>query len=373
MRLADLEALHRQRLEKQAAPRRERQQAAARKFLAQPHAIERAAAGVINVPRGVPNEIRQAIAKRAAEIARVRAIRRERGRPAPVFAGRWRGEPYRTVTTVRTPLRHHGIPIEAVWERRTDGSRYWVAEPRYRTHGSMCLYRRRSRAASAHLVGVRAKRAKPIYVHGRHEFTLRRQRGCWALCLAGCYDPIARVKHERDVDGAIRQHRRDRALWLLSQRAARRANSAPDTLGWRAWIWDGRVLRSPHQRTAWETRELRAEAWSDDDALRGVQGIHARRMPRDWLRAGWPDAGPQEGRLDGRASKVVTGIVERYGRYVLGATGWRAELAIIRELCAPDVATMLALIAAYPDVRVHLSPYATTTPPIVEEDTHGHR
>jgi hypothetical protein len=50
----------------------------------------------------------------------------------------------------------------------------------------------------------------------------------------------------------------------------------------------------------------------------------------------------------------VHGVVERFGRYVLGAAGWRAEWVAIRELQAPDVETALALLRRYPDVRVHV-------------------
>ena len=51
----------------------------------------------------------------------------------------------------------------------------------------------------------------------------------------------------------------------------------------------------------------------------------------------------------------VHGIVERYGRYVLGTEGWRAEWVVIRELMAPDIATALKLMRQYPEVRVHIN------------------
>jgi hypothetical protein len=60
------------------------------------------------------------------------------------------------------------------------------------------------------------------------------------------------------------------------------------------------------------------ERWSDTDAVRGEAGIHARRMPCDW-RAVDPRAMPEIGSCD------VHGIVERFGRYVLGTEGWRAR------------------------------------------------
>jgi hypothetical protein len=50
----------------------------------------------------------------------------------------------------------------------------------------------------------------------------------------------------------------------------------------------------------------------------------------------------------------VHGIVERFGRYVLGTEGWRAEWCVIRELMAPDAKTALALMKRYPKVKVHV-------------------
>jgi hypothetical protein len=73
-------------------------------------------------------------------------------------------------------------------------------------------------------------------------------------------------------------------------------------------------------------------------------------MPLDWRRALWEHTVYD--------AFTVTGIVERFGRYVLGSEGWRAEWVVIRELQAPSVEIMLALMQRYPDVRVHLSPYA---------------
>lgn len=49
---------------------------------------------------------------------------------------------------------------------------------------------------------------------------------------------------------------------------------------------------------------------------------------------------------------TISGIVERFGRYVLGTEGWRAEWVIIRKLLAPNTEIGLALERAYPDVEV---------------------
>jgi hypothetical protein len=125
------------------------------------------------------------------------------------------------------------------------------------------------------------------------------------------------------------------------------APAAPDTLGWRGWNMQGDVLVSPVQRTPWHEASLRAGQWSDSAAVRGVAGIHARRLPIDWRRVD-PQRFPEIGYCQ------IHGIVERFGRYVLGTEGWRAEWVVIRELMAPDAETALALMRRYPEVRVHI-------------------
>jgi len=131
--------------------------------------------------------------------------------------------------------------------------------------------------------------------------------------------------------------------------AAQPDPDAPDTLGWRIWQWDPEQqrLRSPHQRTLWHSAELRVERWDESGVLRGYEGIHARRMPRNWLQAEW-------GNHDGPAmnTKCISGVVERFGRYVLGTVGWRAEWVVIRKLRAPTTEIGLALETAYPEVEV---------------------
>ena len=124
---------------------------------------------------------------------------------------------------------------------------------------------------------------------------------------------------------------------------------APDTLGWRIWHWDAerQLLRSPDQRTLWHSAELRVERWDEASVLRGRAGIHARRMPRNWLQAEWGDH-------DGPVMRphCLSGVVERFGRYVLGTVGWRAEWVVIRKLRAPTTEIGLALETAYPEVEI---------------------
>lgn len=149
------------------------------------------------------------------------------------------------------------------------------------------------------------------------------------------------------ADISHRKHLQWRKWEAAQQRARAIAPDAPDTLGWRGWNWNGGVLVSPMQRTPWHEPSLRAEQWSDSEAVRGVAGIHARRMPFDWRRVD-PRSFPEIGRCD------VHGIVERFGRYVLGTEGWRAEWVVIRELMAPNTKTALALLERYPEVKVHV-------------------
>lgn len=135
----------------------------------------------------------------------------------------------------------------------------------------------------------------------------------------------------------------------------------PTTLGWRAWSWDieAKRLYSPIQRTVWDGPELRCEAWDEGDVVRGAAGIHALRVPRSWeTLSGFAGYGGNPASLvlrpDGGlgAEVPVTGIVERFGKYVLGEDGWRAEWVIIRKLRAPTDEIGLALEEAFPDVEV---------------------
>lgn len=127
----------------------------------------------------------------------------------------------------------------------------------------------------------------------------------------------------------------------------------PNTLGWRVWVWcnQTKLLRSPVQRdTIWHAAEHRVPEWSTKAALRGVAGVHAALMPYDWRRADPDDHDELRDYCNGLDQ--VHGVVERFGRFVLGTTGWRAEWVIIRALKAPNTEIGLALEKAYPDVEV---------------------
>ena len=138
-----------------------------------------------------------------------------------------------------------------------------------------------------------------------------------------------------------------RAMALFEERRAlaKPDPAAPTTLGWR--LWHENVLWSPQQKTPWPSAELRVENYSESDTLRGFAGIHALRVPVDWRRAVWPRS------CGVTAKNGIVGIVERFGRYVLGTEGWRAEWVFIRKLLAPNDEIGLKLESCYPDVEVY--------------------
>jgi hypothetical protein len=117
---------------------------------------------------------------------------------------------------------------------------------------------------------------------------------------------------------------------------------APSTLGWRGWNFNTTtcLLESSSFHTTWHDLELRINNWDESEVVHGTRGIHAHRVPINWkiaLNQGYGN---------------VTGIVERYGRYVLGEQGWRAEWVVIRKLLAPTQEIGFALEKAYPDAQV---------------------
>jgi hypothetical protein len=168
------------------------------------------------------------------------------------------------------------------------------------------------------------------------------------------------LRDRKLLAAAIRRHRE---TWMTPRRALPDP-TAPDTLGWRVWWWDAvrQRLVSPTQGTVWETAELRVPHWDHGDVARGVAGIHAARMPRDWRRADIAyhhELGcyaRYHDELDDfveSRKQTIVGVVERFGKYVLGTEGWRAEIAVIRNLRAPNMEIGLELEKAYPDVEVY--------------------
>jgi hypothetical protein len=151
----------------------------------------------------------------------------------------------------------------------------------------------------------------------------------------------------------------------------KRMKYLPDTMGWRGWkiadvmdisgnafkkkfkrSWDvfckaerGLYLQSPQQNTVWEGPELRCERWDKDEAVRGASGIHALLAPECWRDLEW------EYQI---GDTPVTGLVERFGKFILGEDGWRAEWVIIRELQVPDRKVATELARTYPEVTIHI-------------------
>jgi hypothetical protein len=136
-----------------------------------------------------------------------------------------------------------------------------------------------------------------------------------------------------------------------SQNVLKPDPSQPDTLGWREWLWSpaDKMIKSPSTGTLWPEAELVVPAWDDGEAVRGVSGIHAHLVPKHWKILGEQGGGYV---TPGDPNRVH-GIVERFGKYVLGTEGWRAEWVIIKELMAPSTAVGLEIEQAYPDVIVH--------------------
>ncbi len=175
-----------------------------------------------------------------------------------------------------------------------------------------------------------------------------------------------RTKHRDIIYKAIKDYK----VHWNNAKANQPDPRAPDTLGWRVWHWDPstNLLMSPSRKTVWRTAELRVSAWNTGDVVRGEAGIHAVRMPYNWRRAsldGTELAGFNTPKFDKKfirhvgtvsipiKSNAVTGIIERFGRYVLGTKGWRAEWVVIRKLKAPSTEIGLLLEQAYPEVEIY--------------------
>lgn len=263
----------------------------------------------------------------------------------------------------RLVVREHGFELECFFTRSRDGDH----EKRFRVVGHDIGATTRHDAIRC-FIGVQPRRCGEYAL-----YRTSRYQGIGELRILGTYfhrlDPghesqrhtgafrgmtWVATRNRSEVAREIRWHREH----LRAQRATEVDPEAPDTLGWRVLHWDAELgkLVSPQMGTVWHTPELRVPRWARAAAVRGHAGIHAARMPRDWRRAriahhdelqDYEAAGRSRGRI------TVTAVVERFGRYVLGTEGWRAEWVIIRKLRAPDSKTGLAIEKAYPDVEVY--------------------
>jgi hypothetical protein len=123
-----------------------------------------------------------------------------------------------------------------------------------------------------------------MHVKARGRGAVLRLSGEWAYAWDQHWPSRAEIIKGATAERKTLEERRKHRDWQAAQeRALAFAPDAPDTLGWRGWRWDGHVLVSPVQGTPWHEATLRAEHWSDSAAVRGQAGIHARRMPCDWL------------------------------------------------------------------------------------------
>lgn len=178
------------------------------------------------------------------------------------------------------------------------------------------------------------------YGSPKSPYTLKRSpTGWWILC------------NKAEVGVAkwlVRPNRLELADTLRKLRVtdSRPSWKRPDTLGWRTFSWHRtkHCLMSPVQKTLWTEPEMRVENWAEDTAVRGKAGIHACRLPRgDWRKAQCPHDMPR---------LPIVALVERFGKFVLGSEGWRAEWVFIKEIMAPDEATARALKRVYPELPI---------------------
>lgn len=143
-----------------------------------------------------------------------------------------------------------------------------------------------------------------------------------------------------------------------------------NTFGWRCWNWFvlDEELKSPIRSAVWHDAELRCEIWDESKVIRGNAGIHARIVPTEWHKEFCPEGSSNINSFDALQTSYsindddtcvviqyyqIDGIVERFGKYVLGTEGWRSEWVIIRELRAPNTEVGLALEKKFPGVIIH--------------------
>lgn len=187
------------------------------------------------------------------------------------------------------------------------------------------------------------------YGSPKNPYTLRRN-GDEYSARAGWWTLMNRADNEV-ARWLVRPNRKELADTLRRLRGtdSRPSWKRPDTLGWRTFDWHPtkHCLMSPVQKTLWETPELRVENWSEVSAVRGHAGIHACRLPRgDWRKAQCPHDMP---------NLPIVCLVERFGKFVLGKEGWRAEWVLIKEIMVPDEATARAARRVYPEIPVSVA------------------
>jgi hypothetical protein len=127
--------------------------------------------------------------------------------------------------------------------------------------------------------------------------------------------------------------------------------SGDPVVGWRAWKWNGRVLKGSFERD-WPSHVLEADCvvCSDPPGWDCPCGIYAMKHLRQLPTA--------------RHGSTIVGKVNLWGRVVEHADGYRSSNAAITELWVDDVHVARWIARTYPDVRVWLG-----SPPVDSEDT----
>jgi hypothetical protein len=265
----------------------------------------------------LPEELTQ-ICQRRQEITELRVQRRKQKLPAPEVLV-WRNLTYR------------GVPMQGALKRNEDGKLYAVWRKHERSWASQ------------------SKRDVALDWF-RHRWRTVWQKRYWKLEYKPRPYPQWHLLFRGEVieNYSVNPPSRS-AILATAWREWRNSPSPtiPNYFGFRKWRWDEGLQRltSPYQRTVWETAELHAHQFAPGSLVSGVAGIHARLVPRNW----WRLRTPEEQEVFG---VVVWGIVERFGAYVLGEQGWRAEHAVIRVLLAQSLRMQYDLERAYPGVPI---------------------
>lgn len=232
-----------------------------------------------------------------------------------------------TITRFGVRMLHDSI--QGRWKLKDVGNSEWYSSKR------ACLM------SYFESYGRRYGTEKAPYVL-KHQQTVSSQHNAWRL-----YNPAGTEMHR----WLVRPNRSEIAAVLRKLRASdpRPSFKRPDSLGWRTFGWHPtkHCLVSPVQGTLWTEPEMRVEKWDERDAVRGAAGIHACRLPRgDWRTAQRPHDMPQH---------QILCLVERFGKFVLGKEGWRAEWVFIKEILAPDEAAARALRRVYPELPISVA------------------
>lgn len=319
------------------------------------HWLPRMAAGALPTPPGLPADLRDAILAERDRIAKLRTARKRARSLSPT-----------TTIKLHTSFRHKspvncGLDV-SVTRKRGAGGRPLAVD--WRLAGYVWEPRRfpSRRMALRHAAECRKWRTvwKSKYVTAAYLRHLRQ----WAITCNGFgLATGAQISREYPTREAAARWLRD----VVIPEARKRNASLPDpnanaALGWRCWTIDPLtgILHSPLRIAAWPDGELRCDDFpeSPHGQPESAAGIYALLMPRDWKRAG-TESLPFDANQTAEDS-LVTGVVERFGRYILGAKGWRAEWVVIRELQAQTVETKTLLERQYPNIPVWLAPPANS-------------